>query len=56
MSVKLGLERLVDEERGRIAGRKIGLVAHPASVDRKLRHALPLLEASGAKLVALFGP
>lgn len=56
MSVKLGLERLLDEERALIDGRKIGLVAHPASVDRSLRHALPLIEASGAKLVALFGP
>lgn len=56
MSVKLGLERLLDEERALITGRKIGLVAHPASVDRTLRHALPLLLASRAELVALFGP
>lgn len=56
MSVKLGLERLLDEERARIKGRSIGLVAHPASVDRSLRHALPLIQNSGAELVALFGP
>jgi uncharacterized protein YbbC (DUF1343 family) len=39
-----------------IRGRRIGLVAHPASVDSQLRHARAVLEAAGANLCALFGP
>jgi len=39
-----------------IKGRRIGLLAHPASVDRELRHAEHVLPASGARLAAIFGP
>lgn len=42
--------------RARIVGRRIGLVAHPASVDRRLVHARDVLHAAGAQIVALFGP
>ena len=56
---RTGLDRLAAGEPAllkRLRGRRVGLVAHPASVDAQLRHALPLLRASGADVVALFGP
>jgi uncharacterized protein YbbC (DUF1343 family) len=52
-----GLDRLVAGELGPLRGRRIGLLAHPASVDRELRHAVDLLAAApGLELVRLFGP
>jgi uncharacterized protein YbbC (DUF1343 family) len=56
-SVQVGLERLLESERERIQGRRIGLVANPTSVDRNLRHAIDLLhDADGVDLAVLFGP
>jgi uncharacterized protein YbbC (DUF1343 family) len=40
----------------RLRGRRIGLCAHPASVDTTFRHARHVLEAQGLTLRALFGP
>ena len=54
--VVLGIERLVTQERRRIEGRKVGLLAHPASVDHRFVHTLDLLREAGAKVVRLFGP
>jgi uncharacterized protein YbbC (DUF1343 family) len=59
MAVLDGLSRLAsgDEEVVRaVRGRRVGLLAHPASVDRELRHAELLLPSVGANLAALFGP
>ncbi len=59
MSVRTGLDRvaLADPEALRLVrGRRIGLVAHPASVDAHLRHAVTVLAAAGAEIAALFGP
>lgn len=39
-----------------LAGRRVGLVAHPASLASDGRHAAEFLRDSGANLVALFGP
>ena len=39
-----------------LAGRRAGLVAHPASVMSDGRHSAEFLRDSGANLVALFGP
>jgi uncharacterized protein YbbC (DUF1343 family) len=56
-AVSPGLERLLGPDRELIAGRRIGLVCNPASVDADLRHAADrLLEAPGVTLAALFGP
>jgi uncharacterized protein YbbC (DUF1343 family) len=55
-TVTLGVEKLLAERRALVAGRRIGLVAHPASVDRRLAHALDLLLAAGADVRVLFGP
>jgi uncharacterized protein YbbC (DUF1343 family) len=54
--VTLGIERLLTEKRPLIAGRRLGLVAHPASVDRRLIHTLDLLVEAGADVRVLFGP
>ena len=39
-----------------LAGRRVGLVAHPASLTTDGRHSAAFLRDSGANLVALFGP
>ena len=57
--MKLGIERLVEEPglRGPLLGRRVALLAHPASVDRSLVHALDVLSAlPGMRLTAAFGP
>jgi uncharacterized protein YbbC (DUF1343 family) len=54
--VRTGLERLLAEAWPVVRGRKIGVLAHPASVDADLHHAVDLLLAHGADLRVLFGP
>jgi uncharacterized protein YbbC (DUF1343 family) len=55
--VRTGLDRMADEAVARLVrGRRIGLLAHPASVDRYLVHARVRLADAGAKIEALFGP
>ena len=54
MTVQTGLARLVADGGKLIAGRRIGLVCNPTSVDAELRHAIDLLQPLG--LVCLFGP
>lgn len=59
MTVRTGLDRLAldDSDATRLVrGRRVGLVAHPASVTAALVHAKDVLIARGAKLHALFGP
>ncbi len=54
--VQTGLETLVNDCPEKIRNARIGVVCHPASVDAELRHALDLLQAAGARIVAIFGP
>ena len=55
--IKLGLERLLDERVGALAGARVGLVCNQASVDHAFRHAADLFhEHSKINLAALFGP
>lgn len=55
--VRLGIERLLDSpDRKLIAGKRLGLVCNPASVDSRLRHASDLLLTGDWTLAALFGP
>ena len=59
MTVRTGLDRLALEDSDAtrlVRGRRVGLVAHPASVTSALVHAKDVLIARGAKLQALFGP
>src|SRR5687767_462971 len=55
--IKLGLERLLEERVGSLAGVRVGLVCNQASVDHGFRHAADLFHGhSQINLTALFGP
>jgi uncharacterized protein YbbC (DUF1343 family) len=57
--MKAGIDRLIEEAalRRPLAGRRVALLAHPASVTRDLTHSLDALGAlSGVRLSAAFGP
>ena len=57
--MKFGIDRLLDERELRrpLLGRRLALLAHPASVTRDLTHALDALAAlDDVDLVAAFGP
>ena len=55
MAVTLGSERLLAS--GALAGRRVGVVANPASVDHAFRHVADRIAAQpGVTLAALFGP
>jgi len=53
-----GIDRLLadPELRRPLEGKRIALLAHPASVTRDLTHSLDALAATGLKLTAAFGP
>jgi uncharacterized protein YbbC (DUF1343 family) len=54
--VQVGLER-VEADGGRpFLGRRVGLVAHAASVTAEGRHAIDVLRSRGVDVVRLFGP
>ena len=57
--MKFGIERLLADPalRAPLAGKRVALLAHPASVTRDLTHSLDALAALGdVKLSAAFGP
>ena len=57
--MRFGLDRLLDDPalRRPLAGRRVALLAHPASVTRTLVHALDALAGLGdVRLTAAFGP
>jgi uncharacterized protein YbbC (DUF1343 family) len=57
--VKFGIDRLLEDRslQKRLKGRRLGLLAHPASVTRDLLHALDALGSHpDLKLTAAFGP
>jgi len=57
--MKFGIDRLLEERelRAPLAGKRIALLAHPASVTRDLLHSLNALAACGdLNLTAAFGP
>lgn len=59
MSVLTGLDRLAMGDEvvaGVIRGRRVGVLAHPASVTSGLVHALDVVRAAGGEVKALFGP
>ncbi|MFO8073798.1 MAG: DUF1343 domain-containing protein [Polyangia bacterium] len=55
-AVLTGLDRIGADAGRAVRGRRVGLVAHPASVDASLRHALDVLVEAGARVEVLFGP
>ncbi|MGE5299840.1 MAG: exo-beta-N-acetylmuramidase NamZ domain-containing protein [Acidobacteriota bacterium] len=55
--VKTGLDQVAAKWPKVLRGARIGLVVHPASVDRRLRHAASVcLESREFRLKAFFGP
>jgi uncharacterized protein YbbC (DUF1343 family) len=57
--MKFGIDRLLEAPalRAPLAGRRVALLAHPASVTRELGHSLDALaQAPGVQLTAAFGP
>jgi uncharacterized protein YbbC (DUF1343 family) len=59
MPVLDGLSRIArgdGETTSLLRGRRVGLLAHPASVDDRVRHAEQVLPEAGATLAAIFGP
>lgn len=58
MSVLFGIDRLLAEPelRAPLAGKRVALIAHPASVTADLTHSLDALIAAGINVTAAFGP
>ena len=56
--MKLGIDRLLAEPglRKPLEGKRVALVAHPASVAATLTHSLDALIAAGVNVTAAFGP
>lgn len=54
--VRSGLDVLVAENFSRLRGRKVGLLAHPASIDSSVRHIVELMHGAGVELKVLLGP
>jgi uncharacterized protein YbbC (DUF1343 family) len=56
--MKFGLERLLEDKTllAQLEGKRVALVAHPASVTRDLTHSLDALVAAGVRITATFGP
>jgi uncharacterized protein YbbC (DUF1343 family) len=53
-----GIDRLLAEPelRAPLAGKRVALLAHPASVTQDLTHSLDALVAAGLNITAVFGP
>lgn len=58
MSAQFGIDRLLAEPELRrpLEGKRVALVAHPASVTRDLTHSLDALIAAGVNVTSAFGP
>src|SRR5579859_7579630 len=56
--MRTGLDRLATHpELGvELRAARVGLLAHPASVDRRMVHARRVLDALGVNVVLVFGP
>lgn len=57
-SILFGIDRLIAEPalRAPLEGKRVALLAHPASVTADLTHSLDALVASGLNISAVFGP
>ncbi len=58
-AVQTGLDRIASDDSVAVRwvrGRKVGLLAHAASVDQELRGVAAVLTGAGAQISALFGP
>ena len=56
-TTRLGIDGLLERDRGLIAGRRVGVVCNPASVDASFRHTADrLARDADVRLAAIFGP
>ncbi|MBS1793944.1 MAG: DUF1343 domain-containing protein [Acidobacteria bacterium] len=56
-NIRLGLEKILNEEIGLLKGKRVGLICNQASVDHRFRHAADLLFGHPEiDLTTLFGP
>jgi len=56
MTVRVGLERLLQHHPEQLRNQRVGLVTHPAAVRRNLCSAVDTLQQAGILVTALFGP
>ena len=54
--IEVGLERVAADQGGALRGRRVGLLAHAASVTSEGRHAVDVLRGAGVDVRRLFGP
>ncbi|WP_046348500.1 exo-beta-N-acetylmuramidase NamZ family protein [Sphingomonas changbaiensis] len=56
--MKIGIDRLLADPdlRAPLEGKRVALLAHPASVTADLTHSLDALVAAGVNVTAMFGP
>jgi len=54
--VQSGLDILLAEEIHLLAGRRVGVLCHPASVDHRLLHVVDALADAGVRITRLLGP
>ena len=56
-TARLGIDALLGSQRRLVAGRRVGVVCNPASVDARFRHTADRLAAEpDVRLAAIFGP
>ena len=58
MTVLFGIDRLLGDSAllSQLKGKRVALIAHPASVTRDLTHSLDALIAAGVNVTSAFGP
>lgn len=58
MTVQFGIDRLLGDPAllAELKGRRVALLAHPASLTANLTHSLDALIAAGVNITAMFGP
>ncbi|RGP40538.1 Beta-N-acetylhexosaminidase [Altererythrobacter insulae] len=58
MSVQFGIDRLLADQQllRELDGKRVALVAHPASITKDLSHSLDALIAAGVNVSSAFGP
>ncbi|MEL6878648.1 MAG: DUF1343 domain-containing protein [Pseudomonadota bacterium] len=56
--MKVGIDRLLADKQllGALEGKRVALIAHPASVTENLTHSLDALIAAGVNVTSAFGP
>jgi uncharacterized protein YbbC (DUF1343 family) len=56
LRITTGLDSLVDEKFLRLKGKRVGVLCHPASVDKHYEHILDKMKEENVDVKAIFGP